>query len=241
MRFSYERYAVLHSLKAECMMYDFETESMLSYIAECIDSQSTRDRLKRFKICKHECLPVSSYSTFYTYYKTRELPNNIFREKKEKFVSCMHEKCRPIPWKLQKDVDQKSNVMGILVRASGLNVTGLLALVAHALTLGFRGAVTRDVANFAAVVALLTLSAVTGHVAETTARVTGLLATTSTTGTTETTVVATSIVTTLRAVACNVTDLSALVAFLGTTTAVVAVAALGAFARKMSSLAATVA
>jgi hypothetical protein len=83
-------------------------------------------------------------------------------------------------------------------------------------------------------------------VAETTARVTGLLATTSTTGTTETTVVATSIVTTavvttLRAVACNVTDLSALVAFLGTTTAVVAVAALGAFARKMSSLAATVA
>jgi hypothetical protein len=62
----------------------------------------------------------------------------------------MHEKCRPIPWKLQKDVDQKSNVMGILVRASGLNVTGLLALVAHALTLGFRGAVTRDVANFAA-------------------------------------------------------------------------------------------
>lgn len=40
--------------------------------------------------------------------------------------------------------------MGTLVRASGLNVAGLLALVAHALTLGLGGAVARDVADFAA-------------------------------------------------------------------------------------------
>lgn len=40
--------------------------------------------------------------------------------------------------------------MGTLVRASGLNVAGLLALVAHALTLGLSGAVARDMADFAA-------------------------------------------------------------------------------------------
>lgn len=136
--------------------------------------------------------------------------------------------------------------MSTLVRASGLNVTGLLALVAHALTLGLSGAVARDVTDFAAVVALLTLSAVTGHVAEATAGVAGLLTTTGTTRTTETTTVSasavtTAVVTTLRAVACDVADLSALVALLGTTTAVVAVATLGAFARKVSGLAATVA
>jgi hypothetical protein len=39
--------------------------------------------------------------------------------------------------------------MSTLVRASGLNVAGLLALVAHALTLGLSGAVARDVADFA--------------------------------------------------------------------------------------------
>lgn len=40
--------------------------------------------------------------------------------------------------------------MGTLVRASGLNVTGLFALVAHALTLGLSGAVARDMTDFAA-------------------------------------------------------------------------------------------
>jgi hypothetical protein len=37
-----------------------------------------------------------------------------------------------------------------LVRASGLHVAGLLALVAHALTLGLSRAVTGNVANLAA-------------------------------------------------------------------------------------------
>jgi hypothetical protein len=94
------------------------------------------------------------------------------------------------------------------------------------------------------VVALLSLGAVTGHVAETTARVAGLLAATGATGASETavvTTVTTTVVTTLRAVTRNVADLSALVALLVTTTAVVAVAALGAFAGKVTSLSATVA
>ena len=38
----------------------------------------------------------------------------------------------------------------LLVGAGRLDVTGLLALVAHALTLGLGGAVARDVADFAA-------------------------------------------------------------------------------------------
>lgn len=73
------------------------------------------------------------------------------------------------------------------------------------------------------------------------------MATTGTTWTTEPTTVAassavtTTVVTTLGAVPRDVADLSALVALLGTTTAVVAVASLRAFARKMSGLATTVA
>lgn len=94
------------------------------------------------------------------------------------------------------------------------------------------------------VVALLSLGAVTGHVAETTARVAGLL---TTTGATETATVVTaetaSVVTTLGAVTGNVTDLSALVALLATTTtaAEVVVATLGAFTRKVTGLSAAVA
>jgi len=62
----------------------------------------------------------------------------------------------------------------ILVGACSLDVTGLLALVADTLTPGLGGAVTGNVANLAAVVALLSLSAVTGHVAESTTGVAGL-------------------------------------------------------------------
>lgn len=47
------------------------------------------------------------------------------------------------------------------VRAKSLDVAGLLALVAHALAGGLRWAVTREMADFAAVVALLALGAVT--------------------------------------------------------------------------------
>lgn len=57
------------------------------------------------------------------------------------------------------------------------------------------------------VVALLTLCAVTGHVAVSTAGVAGLLATAKATLTT-------AVATALRAVASNVSDLTALVAFL---------------------------
>jgi len=48
-----------------------------------------------------------------------------------------------------------------LVRAQSLNVAGLLALVAHALAGGLGRAVAGQVSDFAAVVALLALSAVT--------------------------------------------------------------------------------
>lgn len=86
----------------------------------------------------------------------------------------------------------------------------MLALVADALAVAFGCAVTRDVADFAAVVALLTLCAVTSHVAVSTARVAGLLATAEAT-------VTTAVATALRAVASNVSDLTALVAFLTAT------------------------
>jgi hypothetical protein len=91
------------------------------------------------------------------------------------------------------------------------------------------------------VVALLTLSAITSHVAEATARVAGLLTATGTAKTTTVaTAVATAVVTTLRAVTGDVANLSALVALLAAT-AVVAVAALGAFTRKVAGLSASVA
>jgi hypothetical protein len=83
----------------------------------------------------------------------------------------------------------------------------LLALVADALAVGFGCAVTGDVADLSAVVALLTLCAVTSHVAISTAGVAGLLTTAKATLTT-------TVATALRAVASNVSDLAALVAFL---------------------------
>lgn len=93
------------------------------------------------------------------------------------------------------------------------------------------------IARTRTVVALLTLGAVTGHVAETAARVAGLGA--AAVGGVATAAVVT---TTLGAVAGNVADLTALVALLaaaGSTT--VAVATLGALARQVTGLAAAVA
>jgi hypothetical protein len=86
--------------------------------------------------------------------------------------------------------------VGRLVGASALDVTGLLAAVAHALSGGLRRAVAGQVADLAAyvilvqiissgghllltVVALLALGAVTAHVAEAAARVAGGLNTKS--------------------------------------------------------------
>jgi hypothetical protein len=113
-----------------------------------------------------------------------------------------------------------------LVGALSLDVTRLLALIASTLAAGLGWAVSGEMANLATVVALLTLGAVTGHVAVTTAGVAGL----STLATTESTSLSTAVtavttkatttlstVTSLGAVAGNVTDLGALVALLRST------------------------
>lgn len=110
-----------------------------------------------------------------------------------------------------------------LVGASALDVTRLLAAVAHTLVGGLGRAVARQVANLTTVVALLTLGAVTAHVSETTAGVAGRLPGTATV-TTLTAAVATAAVAstsvaaaTLAAVSGDVAGLAALVAFLTTT------------------------
>lgn len=129
--------------------------------------------------------------------------------------------------------------MSQLVRASGLDVSRLLALVANSFTLGFSGAVAGYMSNISTVVALLTMSAVAGHVAKATTRVTSLLATTVS-SVTETA----SIVTALGAVARNMADLAAFVAFLaaaGSTIVVIARTGLGTLARNVSSNTAAVA
>lgn len=102
-------------------------------------------------------------------------------------------------------------------------MTGLLALVAGSLGGGLGGAVTREMADLATVVALLTLGAVTRHVPVATAGVAGLstLAATTTISATISSLVtseSTTVATGLGAVACNVSNLGALVALLGTTT-----------------------
>lgn len=109
-----------------------------------------------------------------------------------------------------------------LVRALGLNVTWLLALVASALARSLRRAVTAQVSNLSTVIAFLALGAVSGHVSIATARVTSLSALTTTeasaTAAVSTTlIVATTVATGLRAVAGNVSDLGALVALLRST------------------------
>lgn len=126
-----------------------------------------------------------------------------------------------------------------LVGASGLDVTRLLAFVADTLACGFRGAVARDMANFATVVALLTLSAIASHMTEATARIASLLAAAAV-------AIATVIASALMAVTSNVADLAALVAFLtaacaAACAAAVAVVRLSAFARDMAYTAAAIA
>lgn len=79
------------------------------------------------------------------------------------------------------------------------------------------------------------MSAVTGHMAETTAGVAGLLATPIATSTK-----ATSITATLRAVPSNVTNSTTLVALLAASGPVV-FTSLGTFARDMTDTAATIA
>lgn len=108
--------------------------------------------------------------------------------------------------------------------ALGLDVAGLLALVADLLaTARVLGAVTREMTGLAAVVALGAVDAVARHVADTAARVAGLVLLETATAiaagliTTTTSSVA---VAALGAVAGNVADLAALVALsAGSTTA----------------------
>lgn len=127
----------------------------------------------------------------------------------------------------------------------------LLALVAHTLVRS-AWAVAAEMTKFTAVVALLTLSAVPRHMTEATARVASgartstVTATLSTTGAPATTLLATC----LGTVARDVTNLTALVALLTTSSAVAATAAvatallttgLGALAGKVTGLTALVA
>jgi hypothetical protein len=129
--------------------------------------------------------------------------------------------------------------MSQLVRASGLDVSRLLALVANSFTLGFSGAVAGYMSDISTVVALLTMSAIAGHVAKATTRVASLLATTVS-SVTETA----SIVAALGAIACDMADLAAFVAFLaaaGSTIVVIARTSLGTLARNVSSNTAAVA
>lgn len=145
-----------------------------------------------------------------------------------------------------------------LVRASGLNVSRLLALVANSFTLGFSGAVAGYMSNISTydhcystkkckkniderltVVALLTMSAVAGHVAKATTRVASLLAT-AVSSVTE----AAFIVATLGTIACDMADLTAFVAFLaaaGSTIVVIARTSLRTLARNVSSNTAAIA
>ncbi|KAL2787835.1 hypothetical protein BJX66DRAFT_270969 [Aspergillus keveii] len=148
----------------------------------------------------------------------------------------------PVPWfNAQTGGVMKTNEptrCQLVVGASALDVAGLLAVVANPLTLGLCGAVARDVADFAAFVALLAVGAVTGHVAETAARVASLLAATE--ATTATTSETTSVATTLGAVSGNVTDAATLVTLLAASWAVV-FTGLRAFAGDVTDTTATVA
>lgn len=103
----------------------------------------------------------------------------------------------------------------LVLWALSLDVSWLSALVAGALSRGLRWAVPAQVAGLAAVVALLALSAVAGHVSNATARVAGLLATAiAATTVSAATVASVLVATSLWAVAGNVSNLGALVALL---------------------------
>ncbi len=111
----------------------------------------------------------------------------------------------------------------LVLWALGLDVSWLTALVAGALGRGLGWAVTAQVASLAAVVALLSLGAVAGHVSNTAARVASLLALTETALSTvwllsETGVLVSTLGTGLWAVTGDVSNLGALVALLGGST-----------------------
>lgn len=109
----------------------------------------------------------------------------------------------------------------------------LLAVVTHAFTLGFGGAIAGNVSNFTAVVALLAISAVASHVAEAATRVASLL----------TAAKATAIAATLGTVSRDMADPATLVALLTTTSSAVALAraSLRTFARNVTSGSTTIA
>jgi len=133
-----------------------------------------------------------------------------------------------------------------LVGASGLDVAGLLALVADTVVADLSRAVAGKMTDLTAVVALLALGAVARHVAETAARVASLTAGSAVAlalALVATLLLEATLLTTLRAVAGNVADLATLVAFLtaahtGTTTGSTT---LGALARNVTGLTAAVA
>jgi hypothetical protein len=106
----------------------------------------------------------------------------------------------------------------LILWALSLDVSWLSALVASALGGGLGWAVSAQVAGLAAVVTLLSLGAVARHMADTTARVAGLLALSTVTTAVTTTVAGVLVATSLWAVAGDVADLGALVALLGRST-----------------------
>lgn len=113
---------------------------------------------------------------------------------------CMH-----VPWFVKSEEEE-------LVRALSLDVTWLLALITGTLAGCFGGAVSGEMAYFAAVVALLTLGAVARHVAVATAGVAGLTSTLSTAKSTTVSALVAAIsslgeATCLWAVACDMSDL----------------------------------
>jgi len=138
----------------------------------------------------------------------------------------------------------------LVVGALGLDVPGLLALVADLLSSrGALRAVAGEVARLATVVTLAAINAVARHMADAATRVARLVLVAKATATAAATtegVVSRAAVGSLGAVARDVTDLTALVA-LGPGLAAAAAAAagsaarLGTFARYMATLAASVA
>ena len=132
-----------------------------------------------------------------------------------------------------------------LVGAGALDVAGLLAAVADTLRGGLLGAVAGQVTDLTAVVALLTLGAVTAHVAKTTARVASGLASTTVAAAEAATATAVGAATvgaaTLGAVAGNVTLLSALVALLTASATAGSTTSLGALTADVAGTTAAVA
>jgi hypothetical protein len=137
--------------------------------------------------------------------------------------------------RLTSDFDRLS----VALRAGSHHVAGLLALVADTVLL--TGAVTRQVADLAAVVALLSLGAVTGEMAVTTARVASLLTSTGSVSSLRTAEAATV----GGALAGDVANLAALVALSSRSalesTLLGSSAGVGALAREMTGEATSVA